>query len=158
MYLAAGYSFNKASSVATTTLNTVITYENENSQNEFAARSTYTDTDDDSTNSARANLGRNVWTDRSKMFTSSFANYETNDELQLDHRVGAGAGVGRYFVLTAYKRTTDWLYRVAADHGKLTGRRVRIRTLSGFYQPGFAPGVLAHRSWKSIPHLTSTPA
>jgi len=100
MYLAAGYSFNKASSVATTTLNTVITYENANSQNEFTARSTYTDTDNESTNSARANLGRNVWTDRSKMFTSSFANYETNDELQLDHRVGVGAGVGRYFVDT----------------------------------------------------------
>ena len=98
MYLAAGYSFNKASSVAQTTFNTVVSYENQNSQNEFTARSTYTDTDEETTKSGRANLGRNVWTDRSKMFTSSFANYETNDELQLDHRIGVGAGVGRYFI------------------------------------------------------------
>lgn len=98
IYLSAGYSFDKASSVTQTTFNTVASYENENSQNELTARSTLTDTESDTTSSARINLGRNVWTDRSQMFTASFGNYETNDELGLDHRYALGAGMGRYFI------------------------------------------------------------
>ena len=98
IYLSAGYSFDKASSVTQTTFNTVVSYENENSQNELTARSTLTDTDDETTSSARVNLGRNVWTDRSQLFTASFGNYETNDELGVDHRFALGAGLGRYFI------------------------------------------------------------
>lgn len=98
VYLSAGYSFDKASSVAQTTFNTNISYENENSRNTLSGRATMTDTDEETTSSNRVNLARNKWTDRSQLFTSSFATYETNDELSLDHRLGVGAGLGRYFV------------------------------------------------------------
>jgi hypothetical protein len=99
-YLAAGYSFNRASDVALTTFNASISYENENTRNELSARATHTQTEDETTESARLKLDRYVWTDRSKLFRLSFANYETNDELSLDHRIGVGAGLGRYFMDT----------------------------------------------------------
>jgi hypothetical protein len=99
-YLAAGYSFNRASDVGLTTFNTTISYEDENSRNELSARATHTQTEDETTKSARLKLDRYIWNDRSELFRLTFANYETNDELDLDHRIGVGAGVGRYFMDT----------------------------------------------------------
>tara|TARA_R110002110_G_scaffold406421_1_gene626479 strand:+ start:316011 stop:317036 length:1026 start_codon:yes stop_codon:yes gene_type:complete len=98
IYLSAGYSYTKASSVAQTTLNTSIAYEDENTRTSFTGRSTLTQTDEENTNSNRLDLSRRVWTDRSQLYRSFFASYETNDELALDYRVAAGAGLGRYFI------------------------------------------------------------
>ena len=100
VYLAAGFSFNKASDVGQTSLNTVISYEDQNSLNKLTGRSTVTDTDEETTSSAKVEVQRYVWTDRSKLFRNLFSNYETNDELALDHRIGVGAGLGRYLIDT----------------------------------------------------------
>lgn len=97
IYFSAGYSYNRASSVSQTSLNTTIGYENEKSRNTLTGRATTTDSDTETTTSSRVDLDRAVWTRYSNVFRSVFSNYETNDELGLDHRVGVGAGLGRIF-------------------------------------------------------------
>ena len=98
LYLSVGYSYDKASSVAQTSFNTDITYEDENSRNTFTGRTTVTDTAQEVTSSSRLDLSRQLWTDRSKSYRSFYGRYETNDELALDSRYTLGAGLGRYFV------------------------------------------------------------
>jgi hypothetical protein len=96
LYLSAGYDYTKASSVAQTTFNTTISYENAKSRNEFTGRVAVTETNKENTNSSRLDLSRRVWTDREKVFRTLFANYESNDGLGLDHRIAGGLGLGRY--------------------------------------------------------------
>lgn len=96
--LSAGYSFTRASSVAQTSLNTEIGYEDEKARNTLNGRLTITDTSDETTRSARVGASRQRWTDREGTFRLLFSNYETNDELALDYRLSAGLGVGRYFI------------------------------------------------------------
>lgn len=100
IYLSAGYSYTKASSVGTTTLNSQFSYEDERTRNTLNTRTVITDTDDTSTRSNKIDLARRVWTDREELFRILHGNYEQNDELSLDHRIVAGAGVGRYFIDT----------------------------------------------------------
>ncbi len=100
IYLSAGYSFDKASSVTQTSLNSTISYENENSVNTLNARATFTDTDEETTSSSRVNINRGVWTDRSQLFAVYFGQHETNDELGLDHRLSAGTGLVKYLIDT----------------------------------------------------------
>ena len=107
VYLSAGYSFTKSSDVSQTAFNTTMSYEDENARNEFSGRATISDNGDDTTSSSRLDLNRNAWTDRSRAFRTMFANYETNDELALDHRLGVGAGLGRYFIDTHRNRLTS---------------------------------------------------
>ena len=109
IYLSAGYSYNKASSVGQATLNTDISYEDENTRNALTGRTTLTDTDTDVTNSTKWDLSRTVWTDRSKFFRTFYGRFETNDELALDSRYTAGAGAGRYFIDTQKLRWTGTL-------------------------------------------------
>ena len=106
IYLSAGYSYTKASSVAQTTLNTDISYEDENTRNALTGRTTLTDTETDVTNSTKWDLSRTVWTDRSKLFRTFYGRFETNDELALDSRYTGGAGLGRYFIDTQKLRWT----------------------------------------------------
>ncbi|MBE9538557.1 MAG: DUF481 domain-containing protein [Proteobacteria bacterium] len=106
IYLSAGYSYNKASSVAQTTLNTDISYEDENTLNALTGRTTLTDTDTGTTNSTKWDLSRTVWTDRSQLFRTFYGRFETNDELALDSRYTGGAGLGRYFIDTQKLRWT----------------------------------------------------
>jgi len=106
LYLSAGYSFNKASSVAQTTFNTEISYEDENSVNTFTGRTIITDTNENLTESAKFNISRQVWTDRSKSFRTFYGRIESNDELGLKLRYTGGAGLGRYFIDTQKLR---WL-------------------------------------------------
>lgn len=96
--LSAGYSFTRASSVAQTTVNTRIGYEDRKARNILTGRLTITDTDDETTKSARVAASRQRWTDREGTFRLLFGNYETNDELALDYRLGTGLGLGKYFV------------------------------------------------------------
>lgn len=101
VYLAAGYSYSKASGVGQASFNTEVSYEDENSRNVLTARTDLTSTDDDETSATRLDINRSVWREnRSDAFRSIFANYEDNDELELDYRIGAGAGLGRYFLDT----------------------------------------------------------
>ncbi len=112
IYLSAGYSYTKASSVGQTTFNTRVSYEDQNSRNTLTGRTTITDTEDDTTSSNRFDVNRMLWTDRTKWFRTIFANYENNDELELEHRIGAGGGIGRYFVDTNQNR---WIGVVGAQ-------------------------------------------
>ena len=96
--LSAGYSFTRASSVAQTTVNTEIGYEDEKARNVLTGRLTVTETNDETTRSARVGASRQRWTDREGTFRLLFSNWETNDELALDYRLGAGLGLGRYFI------------------------------------------------------------
>ena len=100
VYLSAGYSYTKASSVGETSLITEVTYESENAQSSLSGRSIITKTDDGTTYSNRYDLGRRLWRDRSRLFRTFGVTYEDNDELDLEHRVSVGAGVGRYFLDT----------------------------------------------------------
>lgn len=101
VYLSAGYSYSKASGVSQVSLNTQISYEDEKTRNTFTARTDVTDTDEDTTSSTRLDINREVWREnRSDAFRSTFANYEDNDELALDYRIGVGGGLGRYFLDT----------------------------------------------------------
>jgi hypothetical protein len=97
-YLSVGYQYTRASSVAQTTLNTEVSYEDQNTRNQLTGRTTLTDTDGNSSDSNRYDINRAVWTDRSQWFRTVFANYEDNDELALDHRIGAGGGFGRFWI------------------------------------------------------------
>ncbi len=98
LYFAAGFSYNRASSVAQTSINTAIDYETEKSQNSLSGRVTFTDAEDETTSSSKLDLTRGVWTRHPNVFRALFGSYESNDELALDHRVGVGWGLGRYLV------------------------------------------------------------
>ena len=104
VYFSAGYSYTRASSIAQSSVNTKIGYENEKSRNTLTGRASLTDSAGESTSSSRVDLDRAVWTSRKNVFRSSFGNYESNDELGLDHRIGIGAGLGTYFVDTYRNR------------------------------------------------------
>ncbi len=98
VYLSAGYNYTKASSVAQTTFNTTVSYEDELSRSSFNGRVTLTDTSDDDTSSTKLDISRMTWTNREKLFRVFFGNYESNDELGLENRISAGLGWGRYTV------------------------------------------------------------
>ncbi len=100
VYLSAGYNYTKAGSVAQTTFNTVISYEDERSRNTLTGRSTLTNTDGDNTSSGKLDFSRQTWTDREQVYRIAYGNYETNDELGLDKRVAVGIGLGRYAIDT----------------------------------------------------------
>lgn len=110
VYLSAGYSYSRASGVSQISFNTVASYEDEKSRNTLSARTDLTETNDESTSASRVEINRAVWREnRSDAFRSVFANYEDNDELDLEYRIGAGGGFGRYFLDTHQTR----LYGVA---------------------------------------------
>lgn len=101
IYFSATFSYTKATSIGQAAANTTIGYEDEKSTNNFTARTDISRTDDDETSSTDINFTRNTWTEnRSSVFRSLFASYETNDELALTRRIGVGAGLGRYFIDT----------------------------------------------------------
>jgi Protein of unknown function, DUF481 len=100
LYLSLGYSYTNASSLAQTTLNTEISYEDERTRNALTGRMVITDTDESVTRSSKVDLSRSVWTDRQDTYRIILGGYETNDELGLDYRVSVGAGLGRYFTDT----------------------------------------------------------
>lgn len=101
VYLSAGYSYTKASSVGQVSFNTQVSYEDKTSRNTLTARTDLTETDTQSTSSTRMDINRALWTERRPgMFRTVFGNYEDSDELGLDYRIGAGGGLGKYFIDT----------------------------------------------------------
>jgi hypothetical protein len=106
VYFSAGYSYTRASSVSQTSVNTTISYESEKSRNSLDGRTNISESDDETSSSTKVDLDRAVWTDRKGVFRSLFGNYESSDELGLDHRVGVGAGLGRNLIDTYKSRLT----------------------------------------------------
>lgn len=100
VYLSAGYSYTRASSVAQTTFNTDVSYEDERSRSALNSRFTNTTTDTGDSNSSKTDLSRRTWTDRERLFRLFYGNHERNDELGLDSRVALGLGWGRYWIDT----------------------------------------------------------
>jgi hypothetical protein len=100
VYLSAGYSYTKASSVAESSLITQVDYETENARSSMSGRTILTQSDDGSSYSNRYELSRQLWRDRASYFRTFGATYEDNDELDLDSRVSIGGGLGRYFLDT----------------------------------------------------------
>ena len=136
LYFAAGYSYSRASSIAQSSINTKMSYEDEKSQNTLSGRASLTDSNEESTSSTRVDLDRAVWTSRKNVFRSSFANFESNDELGLEHRVGVGGGFGSIFIDTYKNRLTGFSgLQVITEQNKNNGSDQNIELyLSGRYQ------------------------
>ncbi len=107
VYLSTTFSYTKASDVRQLTINGQVNYEDEKSLNSLSGRTDFNNTAESDTSSSRLDIGRRVWRqNRSDSFRAIYGNYETNDELDLDYRVGAGGGIGRYFMDTHRTRIT----------------------------------------------------
>jgi len=104
LYFSAGYSYSRGSDITQTSVNTNISYENETSRNQLSGRANFTESRDDSTESSKLELDRAVWTARKNVFRSTFGSFESNDELGLESRIGAGMGLGRFFLDTSRHR------------------------------------------------------
>jgi hypothetical protein len=97
IYLSAGYSYTKASSVGQTSFNTEMSYEDEKTRNLLTGRIVNTNTDSGTTTSQKMDLSRSVSIDETGRYRMINGSYETNDEMSLDHRVSLGVGLGKYF-------------------------------------------------------------
>lgn len=107
LYLSTTFSYTRASDIGQVSLNTVISYESEKSRNTLNGRTDIVDSDSERSQSSRFDINRSTWgADRAGAFRATFANYEDNDELGLARRIGAGAGLGRYFIDTHKSRWT----------------------------------------------------
>ena len=107
IYLATTFSYTKATDLGQVSLNTNISYEDERSRNTLSGRTDIVSTNDEDSRSSRYDIERWTWNKRrSDSFRSIFANYEDNDELALTRRIGAGGGVGRYWLDTHKTRFT----------------------------------------------------
>ena len=109
IYLSLGYSYTKASSVGQSSINTIITYDTEQTSNTLNGRITVTDADGPVTRSSRLDLTRNIWTDKAGTYRAITGAYESNDELALDYRYSVGGGIGRYFTDTQHSSWTGLL-------------------------------------------------
>lgn len=96
--LGAGYSFTKASEVTQASLTSNFSFEDEKGITDLDGRSTLSDTQDSKSRSNRYSLTRQMWTRWPKMIRYLSGVYEDNDELDLDHRVSVGFGLGRSFI------------------------------------------------------------
>ncbi|MEH6570951.1 MAG: DUF481 domain-containing protein [Halioglobus sp.] len=123
VYLALGYSYNNASSVGQTTLNTNIRYEDERTSNQLNGRLTITDSDQLITRSSKVDISRNVWTDRQDTYRIIMGGWEQNDELGLSHRLSLGTGLGRYFTDTQSSTWTGALGLQVLTEESLEGDR-----------------------------------
>jgi hypothetical protein len=96
--LGAGYSFTKASEVTQASLTSNFSFEDEKGVTGLDGRSTLSDTEEAKSRSNRYSLTRQMWTRWPKMIRYLSGVYEDSDELQLDHRVSIGLGLGRSFI------------------------------------------------------------
>ncbi|TXS95261.1 DUF481 domain-containing protein [Parahaliea maris] len=135
-YLSAGYSYTKASSVAQTTFNTDLSYEDQQSRNSLGARTTVTQTEEDDSQSSKIDLVRQEWSrDRASAFRGYYGNYESNDELGVDYRLSVGAGLGRFFIDTYQTRLTGGAgLQVLTEEGSEEGSR---QSVEAFFAVGY---------------------
>lgn len=107
IYLSTTFAYTKATDIGQVSFNTSVSYEDENSRNALSGRTDLTSTEEDQSSSSRYDISRTVWNRRrSDSFRSVFANFEHNDELELNRRIGAGGGLGRYWIDTHKTRFT----------------------------------------------------
>ncbi|MEM1113843.1 MAG: DUF481 domain-containing protein [Pseudomonadota bacterium] len=96
-----GYSYTQATSSTNSEINANLSYEAKESQTALGARYTISDTDTETARSSRFDLSRQTWSPRREdLFRAVFGNFESNDQLGLEARIVAGAGVGRYVIDT----------------------------------------------------------
>ena len=99
IYLSVGYDYTKASDTTQVTLGLDISYEKERSRSSLQLRHDTSDTSEESFSSTKLNMSRGFFNDKTRrLFRYGNSSYEANDQLALDYRVSAGAGVGRYFI------------------------------------------------------------
>lgn len=135
IYLATTAAYNKASDITTWEFNTTIGYEDEKSRNQLTGRSTNTNTGGDLKQSAKLDLSRRVWTDRSQLYRTLHANYESSDELALDYRVTTGVGWGRYFKDTNRQRlSAEGGFQVLTERST---SGVEQQSVEGFLTAGY---------------------
>jgi hypothetical protein len=123
IYVAANYSFTKASGVQQTELNADVSYNDRDATNTLTSRLTVSDTDAEKTTSSRVTAARQTWTDRQNLFRQVSLGFESNDELALDARYTLGAGLGRYFVDTNNRKLTGTLGLQALEERGADGSR-----------------------------------
>jgi len=95
--LGAGYSYTKASDVATFNLTSELGYEDEKGITSLQGRTVYTDNDGERSDSNRYQITREMWTSRPQVIRWFDGSYEDNEELDLDYRYTVGFGYGRAF-------------------------------------------------------------
>lgn len=129
-YFSAGYSYTRANSLTQTSFRGDINYETEKSLNRLDGRTNLTESDDDSSSSSKIDANRAVWTSRRGVFRSTFASYEQNDELDLNYRFGAGAGLGRFLIDTYQNRLTGVVgLQVTTEDNKSEGTDENVEML-----------------------------
>ena len=107
LYLSTTFSYTKATSLGQLSFNTAVSYEDKTSRTSLNGRTDLVRTNDEDSNSSRYDIDRWSWRkNRSDAFRTIFANYEDNDELDLNRRIGAGVGIGRYWKDTHTTRFT----------------------------------------------------
>lgn len=98
--LGAGYSFTKASDVATFNVTSELGYEDEKGITSLQGRTISTDNDGERSDSNRYQITREMWTPRPQVIRWFDGSYEDNEELDLDYRYTVGFGYGRAFADT----------------------------------------------------------
>jgi len=97
--LSFGYSDFKASDSTTTTAGFGVSYDDAFSHNSLIGRWIVNDNDDETNKSHRVDAVRHRWREEQpRNFFRSGANWESNDELAIEYRVGLNFGYGRYFI------------------------------------------------------------
>lgn len=117
--LGAGYSYTKASDVATFSLTSELGYEDEKGITSLDGRTIHTDNAGDSSDSNRYKISREMWTSRPQVIRWFDGSYEDNEELDLEYRYTLGFGYGRAFVDTNKMAMVGYLGLQAAmeqDH------------------------------------------
>ncbi len=100
IYLSAGVNYTKASDLKQGQFKTDISYETEYAINNFTARTTHTDTGENTTKATQIDLLRQQFVDKASHFYNYYTSYENNDELELRYRWTVGGGIGRYWLDT----------------------------------------------------------
>ncbi|RLQ22815.1 DUF481 domain-containing protein [Seongchinamella sediminis] len=159
VYLATTFAYTKATSVAQLSFNTEVSYEDQSSRTSLNGRTDLTTSDSGDSNSSRYDVERWSWREqRSDAFTTIFANYENNDELGLNRRVGVGAGVGKYWKDTHSTRFTGALGLQAISEsftGEKTNEDVELYLSTTFSTWNFNhPELDIDFSFSVIPSLT----
>ena len=98
MVVSAGYSDFKASDSSTTSLGLNMSYADAYSTNKLQARSVVSDNNGSNESSARVDAVRQKLWNNPRHFTYYGANWESNDDLAVDNRVGLALGMGRHFI------------------------------------------------------------
>ncbi|WP_165954250.1 DUF481 domain-containing protein [Seongchinamella unica] len=161
VYLSTNFSFTKATSIARLSFNTAISYEDQTSVSSLNGRTDLTSSDSGDSDSSRYDIERWSWRkQRSDSFKSIFANYEDNDELGLNHRVGVGAGFGKYWLDTHRTRFTGALGLQAISEsfsGQETNQDVELYLSSTFNTWKFnTPELDIDLTFNVYPSLTDT--